>query len=111
MTLPVATAAATRPTVFSVLTSIAQTEPPAGLILVGVCADWYKGLGFACRRRPTRRAIPGAADAGSVSINGAWYYLRHVLERIADHPVKRVHELLPWNVAGIRLRLDQRDAA
>ena len=38
-------------------------------------------------------------------------YLRHVLERIADHPVKRVHELLPWNVVGIRVRLDQRNAA
>jgi transposase len=38
-------------------------------------------------------------------------YLRQVLERIADHTVKRVHELLPWNLANVRVRLDQRDAA
>ena len=39
---------------------------------------------------------------GSALLNAMdpYLYLRHVLERIAEHPINRIDELLPWNVAA-----------
>jgi hypothetical protein len=38
-------------------------------------------------------------------------YLRYVLERIGEHPINRVEELLPWNVAPALAEADIRQAA
>jgi transposase len=39
---------------------------------------------------------------GTAKLNGLdpQAYLRHVIERIADHPINRIEELLPWHLAS-----------
>ena len=47
-------------------------------------------------RAATMYSLLGTAKLNDINPQA---YLRHVLSVIADHPVNRVDELLPWNVA------------
>jgi hypothetical protein len=52
------------------------------------------------RSRGGDRAAAIYSLIGTAKLNGAnpEAYLRHVLERIADHAINKIHELLPWNL-------------
>ena len=50
---------------------------------------------------------------GSAKLDGLdpQAYLRHVLTIIADHPIHRISELLPWNLAAALTPVEQKNAA
>ena len=49
---------------------------------------------------------------GTAKLNGIGpeSYLRNVLSRIPDHPINRIEELLPWNIAAEATALSFRSA-
>lgn len=66
-----------------------------------VVALGRKNFLFAGSNAGGERAAAIYSLLGSAKFNGLdpELYLHHVLERIADHPINKIDELLPWNVS------------
>jgi transposase len=69
-----------------------------------VVALGRKNYLFAGSDRGGERAAAIYSLIGTAKLNDIdpEVYLREVLSRIADHPVNRIDELLPWNLAADR---------
>ena len=57
----------------------------------------FAGSDAGCERAANIYSLIGTAKLNSINPEA---YLRHVLERIAEHPINKLDELLPWNVAA-----------
>jgi hypothetical protein len=65
------------------------------------CLPGPEGFHFAGSDDGVERAAATYALTGSAKLNSLdpELCLRQVLERIADHPIQRISELLPWNIS------------
>ena len=68
---------------------------------LGLVALGRKNYLFAGSDNGGERAAAIYSLLGSAKLNGLdpEINLQHVLERIADHPISKINDLLPWNVS------------
>jgi hypothetical protein len=66
-----------------------------------VIALGRKNFFFAGSDNGGERAAAICSLLDSAHLNGLdlEIYLQHALQRIADHPINRINELLPWNLS------------
>ena len=78
------------------------TTPPSGALRA--VALGRKNFLFCGSDAGGERAAAIYSLIGTAKLNGLdpEAYLRHVIEHIGDHPINRVEELLPWNVASLQ---------
>jgi transposase len=71
-----------------------------------VVALGRKNYLFAGSNQGGERAAAFYSLIGTVKLNGLnpELYLRYMLTRIAQHPINRIAELLPWNISSTTLR-------
>lgn len=65
-------------------------------VALGRKNDLFAGSDAGGERAANIYSLIGTAKLNGINPEA---YLRHVLERIAEHPIKKLDELLPWNVA------------
>jgi hypothetical protein len=77
----------------------------SGLVQTTLCRHWHnrRNYLFAGADSGGERAAAIYGLIGTAKLNNLdpEFYLRHVLTRIADHPVNRVDELLPWKIPSV----------